>query len=132
MLSILMLKVAILWLERLGRDLTKMASIMKQMTPHRGVIARYQLMQTFDASGRSQNNPILDWRPGVGKTTIVEDWRSALLMGVCHQNCVEAFYRTHRPARCLSRAVEISRESEERLLKVLEEAETSGEISSLY
>lgn len=110
-------------LERLGRDLTKQAT-MKQLPPLIGREKEIrQLMQTLMLKDR--NNPILIGDSGVGKTTIV---------GGLAQRIVEGKVPTELRGK---RLIELSASSlvagtkyrgefEERLLKVLEEAESSG------
>jgi ATP-dependent Clp protease ATP-binding subunit ClpA len=112
-------------LERLGRDLTKQAAN-KQLTP---LIGRdnemRQLMQTLMLKDR--NNPILIGDSGVGKTTIVYGLAQRIVDGK-----VPAELRGRRlielSASSLVAGTKYRGEFEERLLKVLEEAEGSGDV----
>jgi len=112
-------------LERLGRDLTRLAS-MRQLTP---LIAREkeirQLMQTLMLKDR--NNPVLIGDSGVGKTTIVGGLAQRIVDGR-----VPVELRGKRlielSASTLVAGTKYRGEFEERLLKVLEEAESSGNI----
>ncbi|GHO74257.1 hypothetical protein KSD_20280 [Ktedonobacter sp. SOSP1-85] len=112
-------------LERLGRDLTKQASS-DQLTPLIGRDKEIRLlMQTLMLKDR--NNPILIGDSGVGKTTIVYGLAQRIVEG--H---VPAELRGKRlielSASSLVAGTKYRGEFEERLLKVLEEAETSGNI----
>lgn len=112
-------------LERLGRDLTKQASN-KQLTPLIGREKEIrQLMQTLMLKDR--NNPILIGDSGVGKTTIVAGLAQRIV-----DNKVPPELRGKRlielSASSLVAGTKYRGEFEERLLKVLEEAETSGNI----
>ena len=112
-------------LDRLGRDLTKQAS-MKQLTPLIGREKEMrQLIQTLMLKDR--NNPILIGDSGVGKTTIVAGLAQRILDGK-----VPPELRNKRlielSASSLVAGTKYRGEFEERLLKVLEEAEGSGDI----
>ncbi len=112
-------------LERLGRDLTKQAST-KQLTPLIGRDKEIRLlMQTLMLKDR--NNPILIGDSGVGKTTIVGGLAQRIVDGK-----VPPELRDKRlielSASSLVAGTKYRGEFEERLLKVLEEAEGSGNI----
>ncbi len=112
-------------LERLGRDLTKQASS-KQLTPLIGRDREIrQLMQTLMLKDR--NNPILIGDSGVGKTTIVGGLAQRIVDGK-----VPPELRDKRlielSASSLVAGTKYRGEFEERLLKVLEEAEGDGNI----
>jgi ATP-dependent Clp protease ATP-binding subunit ClpA len=112
-------------LDRLGRDLTKQAS-MKQLTPLIGREKEIrQLIQTLMLKDR--NNPILIGDSGVGKTTIVAGLAQRIVDGK-----VPPELRNKRlielSASSLVAGTKYRGEFEERLLKVLEEAEGSGDI----
>src|SRR5438874_11964315 len=112
-------------LERLGRDLTKQAS-MKQLTPLIGRDREMRLLiQTLMLKDR--NNPILIGDSGVGKTTIV----AGLAQRIVDEK-VPPELRGKRlielSASSLVAGTKYRGEFEERLLKVLEEAESSGDI----
>ena len=112
-------------LERLGRDLTKQASN-KQLTPLIGRDREIrQLMQTLMLKDR--NNPILIGDSGVGKTTIVGGLAQRIVDGK-----VPPELRDKRlielSASSLVAGTKYRGEFEERLLKVLEEAEGGGNI----
>ena len=112
-------------LEKLGRDLTKQASN-KQLTPLIGREKEIrQLMQTLMLKDR--NNPILIGDSGVGKTTIVAGLAQRIVDGK-----VPPELRGKRvielSASSLVAGTKYRGEFEERLLKVLEEAETSGNV----
>jgi ATP-dependent Clp protease ATP-binding subunit ClpA len=112
-------------LEKLGRDLTKQASN-KQLPPLIGREKELrQLMQTLMLKDR--NNPILIGDSGVGKTTIVAGLAQRIVEGR-----VPAELRGKRlielSASSLVAGTKYRGEFEERLLKVLEEAETGGNI----
>ncbi len=112
-------------LEKLGRDLTKQASN-KQLTPLIGREKELrQLMQTLMLKDR--NNPILIGDSGVGKTTIVAGLAQRIVEGK-----VPPELRGKRvielSASSLVAGTKYRGEFEERLLKVLEEAENSGNI----
>ncbi|GCF11618.1 AAA family ATPase [Dictyobacter arantiisoli] len=112
-------------LERLGRDLTRQASN-KQLAPLIGREKELrQLMQTLMLKDR--NNPILIGDSGVGKTTIVAGLAQKIVDGK-----VPAELRGKRlielSASSLVAGTKYRGEFEERLLKVLDEAETSGNI----
>jgi ATP-dependent Clp protease ATP-binding subunit ClpA/CHAT domain-containing protein len=112
-------------LEKLGRDLTKQAAN-KQLTPLIGRNKEIrQLLQTLMLKDR--NNPILIGDSGVGKTTIVGGLAERIVDGK-----VPAELRGKRlielSASSLVAGTKYRGEFEERLLKVLEEAESSGNI----
>ncbi|MDQ6661350.1 MAG: AAA family ATPase, partial [Chloroflexota bacterium] len=112
-------------LERLGRDLTKQA-LANQLTPMIGREKEIrQLMQTLMLKDR--NNPILIGDSGVGKTTIVGGLAQQIVDGK-----VPPELRGKRiielSASTLVAGTKYRGEFEERLLKVLEEAEGSGNI----
>ncbi|GAC1506110.1 MAG: hypothetical protein NVS2B12_20330 [Ktedonobacteraceae bacterium] len=112
-------------LEKLGRDLTKQASN-RQLTPLIGREKELrQLMQTLMLKDR--NNPILIGDSGVGKTTIVAGLAQRIVEGK-----VPPELRGKRvielSASSLVAGTKYRGEFEERLLKVLEEAENSGNI----
>jgi ATP-dependent Clp protease ATP-binding subunit ClpA len=112
-------------LERLGRDLTKQARN-KQLTPLIGREKEIRLlMQTLMLKDR--NNPILIGDSGVGKTTIVYGLAQRIIDGK-----VPPELRDKRlielSASSLVAGTKYRGEFEERLLKVLEEAEGSGNI----
>ena len=110
-------------LERLGRDLTKQATL-KQLTPLVGREKELrQLMQTLMLKDR--NNPILIGESGVGKTTIIGGLAQRIVDGK-----VPPELRGKRvielSASSLVAGTKYRGEFEERLLKVLEEAEGDG------
>jgi ATP-dependent Clp protease ATP-binding subunit ClpA/CHAT domain-containing protein len=112
-------------LERLGRDLTRQAS-MKQLPPLIGREKEMRLLiQTLMLKDR--NNPILIGDSGVGKTTIVMGLAQRIVDGK-----VPLELRGKRlielSASSLVAGTKYRGEFEERLLKVLEEAEGSGDI----
>ena len=112
-------------LERLGRDLTKQAAN-NQLTPLIGREKEVrQLMQTMMLKDR--NNPILIGDSGVGKTTIVGGLAQRII-----EDKVPRELRGKRiielSASSLVAGTKYRGEFEERLLKILEEAETSGDI----
>ncbi len=112
-------------LERLGRDLTRQASL-KQLTPLIGREKELRLlMQTLMLKDR--NNPVLIGDLGVGKTTIVGGLAQRIVDGK-----VPAELRGKRlielSASSLVAGTKYRGEFEERLLKVLEEAESAGNI----
>ncbi|GAC1615041.1 MAG: hypothetical protein NVS4B7_07420 [Ktedonobacteraceae bacterium] len=112
-------------LERLGRDLTKQASL-KQLTPLIGREKEIRLlMQTLMLKDR--NNPVLIGDSGVGKTTIVGGLAQRIVDGK-----VPTELRDKRlielSASSLVAGTKYRGEFEERLLKVLEEAEGGGNI----
>ncbi len=112
-------------LERLGRDLTKLAST-KQMTPLIGRDREIrQLMQTLMLKDR--NNPILIGDSGVGKTTIVGGLAQRIVDGRVPPE-LRGKRLIELSASSLVAGTKYRGEFEERLLKVLEEAETSGNI----
>jgi ATP-dependent Clp protease ATP-binding subunit ClpA/CHAT domain-containing protein len=112
-------------LDRLGRDLTRQASL-GQLTPLIGREKEIrQLMQTLMLKDR--NNPILIGDSGVGKTTIVGGLAQRIVDGT-----VPVELRGKRlielSASTLVAGTKYRGEFEERLLKVLEEAEGSGNV----
>ncbi len=112
-------------LERLGRDLTRQASS-GQLPPLIGREKELRLlMQTLMLKDR--NNPILIGDSGVGKTTIVTGLAQRIVDGK-----VPSELRGKRlielSASSLVAGTKYRGEFEERLLKVLEEAENSGNI----
>src|SRR6266704_4781841 len=112
-------------LERLGRDLTRQASL-KQLTPLIGRAKELRLlMQTLMLKDR--NNPVLIGDSGVGKTTIVGGLAQRIVDGK-----VPAELRGKRlielSASSLVAGTKYRGEFEERLLIVLEEAESAGNI----
>ncbi len=112
-------------LERLGRDLTKQAAN-KQLTPLIGRDKEIrQLMQTMMLKDR--NNPILIGDSGVGKTTIVGGLAQRIIEGKVPQE-LRGKRIIELSASSLVAGTKYRGEFEERLLKVLEEAEGSGNI----
>jgi ATP-dependent Clp protease ATP-binding subunit ClpA len=112
-------------LERLGRDLTKQAS-MKQLTPLIGREKEIrQLMQTLMLKDR--NNPVLIGDSGVGKTTIVGGLAQRIVDGKVPPE-LRGKRLIELSASSLVAGTKYRGEFEERLLKVLEEAEGSGNI----
>ena len=112
-------------LERLGRDLTKQASN-GQITPLIGREKEIrQLMQTLMLKDR--NNPILIGDSGVGKTTIVGGLAQRIVQGKIPQE-LRGKRLIELSASSLVAGTKYRGEFEERLLKVLEEAENSGNI----
>jgi ATP-dependent Clp protease ATP-binding subunit ClpA len=112
-------------LEKLGRDLTKQAQT-KQLTPMIGRDKEIRLLlQTLMLKDR--NNPILIGESGVGKTTIVGGLAQRIVDGR-----VPPELRGKRvielSASSLVAGTKYRGEFEERLLKVLEEAENNGNI----
>jgi len=112
-------------LERLGRDLTRQAS-MHQLPPLIGREKEMrQLIQTLMLKDR--NNPILLGDSGVGKTTIVAGLAQRIADGK-----VPSELRGKRlielSASSLVAGTKYRGEFEERLLKVLEEAEGGGDV----
>jgi ATP-dependent Clp protease ATP-binding subunit ClpA len=112
-------------LEKLGRDLTKQAQL-KQLPP---LIGREKdirlLMQTLMLKDR--NNPILIGESGVGKTTIVSGLAQRIVEGKIPPE-LRGKRLIELSASSLVAGTKYRGEFEERLLKVLEEAETSGNI----
>ena len=112
-------------LEKLGRDLTKLAQN-KQLPP---LIGREKdirlLMQTLMLKDR--NNPILIGKSGVGKTTIVGGLAQRIVEGKTPPE-LRGKRLIELSASSLVAGTKYRGEFEERLLKVLEEAETSGNI----
>jgi len=112
-------------LERLGRDLTKQAAN-KQLTPLIGRDKEIrQLMQTMMLKDR--NNPILIGDSGVGKTTIVGGLAQRIIDGKVPPE-LRGKRLIELSASSLVAGTKYRGEFEERLLKVLEEAEGSGNI----
>jgi ATP-dependent Clp protease ATP-binding subunit ClpA/CHAT domain-containing protein len=112
-------------LERLGRDLTKQASA-KQLTPLIGRDREIRLlMQTLMLKDR--NNPILIGDSGVGKTTIVGGLAQRIVDGKVPPE-LRGKRLIELSASSLVAGTKYRGEFEERLLKVLEEAEGSGNI----
>ncbi|MBV9019604.1 MAG: AAA family ATPase [Ktedonobacteraceae bacterium] len=112
-------------LERLGRDLTKLASN-KQLTPLIGREKEIRLlMQTLMLKDR--NNPILIGDSGVGKTTIVGGLAQRIVDGKVSAE-LHGKRLIELSASSLVAGTKYRGEFEERLLKILEEAETSGNI----
>ena len=112
-------------LERLGRDLTKQAEN-KQLTPLIGRDKEIrQLMQTMMLKDR--NNPILIGDSGVGKTTIVGGLAQRIVDGKVPPE-LRGKRLIELSASSLVAGTKYRGEFEERLLKVLEEAEGSGNI----
>lgn len=112
-------------LEKLGRDLTRQAQH-KQLAP---LIGRDKdlrlLMQTLMLKDR--NNPILIGESGVGKTTIVGGLAQRIVEGKVPPE-LRGKRLIELSASSLVAGTKYRGEFEERLLKVLEEAETSGNI----
>jgi len=112
-------------LERLGRDLTKQASL-KQLTPLIGRDREIRLlMQTLMLKDR--NNPVLIGDSGVGKTTIVGGLAQRIVDGKVPPE-LRGKRLIELSASSLVAGTKYRGEFEERLLKVLEEAEGSGNI----
>jgi ATP-dependent Clp protease ATP-binding subunit ClpA len=112
-------------LERLGRDLTKQAS-MKQLVPLIGREKEIrQLMQTLMLKDR--NNPVLIGDSGVGKTTIVGGLAQRIVDGKVPPE-LRGKRLIELSASSLVAGTKYRGEFEERLLKVLEEAESGGNI----
>ncbi|GHO92501.1 hypothetical protein KSF_025490 [Reticulibacter mediterranei] len=112
-------------LERLGRDLTRQATN-KQLTPLIGRDTEIRLlMQTLMLKDR--NNPILIGDSGVGKTTIVGGLAQRIVDGKVPPE-LRGKRLIELSASSLVAGTKYRGEFEERLLKVLEEAEGSGNI----
>ena len=112
-------------LERLGRDLTKLASL-KQLPPLIGREKEMRLLiQTLMLKDR--NNPILIGDSGVGKTTIVAGLAQRIVDGKVTPE-LRGKRLIELSASSLVAGTKYRGEFEERLLKVLEEAESSGDI----
>ncbi len=112
-------------LDRLGRDLTKQAS-QKQLTPLVGREKELrQLIQTLMLKDR--NNPILIGESGVGKTTIIGGLAQRVVDGRVPPE-LRGKRLIELSASSLVAGTKYRGEFEERLLKVLEEAEGSGNI----
>jgi ATP-dependent Clp protease ATP-binding subunit ClpA len=112
-------------LEKLGRDLTRQAAS-KQLTPliGRGKEIRL-LMQTLMLKDR--NNPILIGDSGVGKTTIVGGLAQRIIEGKVPSE-LHGKRLIELSASSLVAGTKYRGEFEERLLKILEEAEGNGNI----
>ncbi|HZU66189.1 MAG TPA: AAA family ATPase [Ktedonobacteraceae bacterium] len=112
-------------LERLGRDLTREAS-MRQLPPLIGREKEMRLLiQTLMLKDR--NNPILIGDSGVGKTTIVAGLAQRIVDGKVPPE-LRGKRLIELSASSLVAGTKYRGEFEERLLKVLEEAEGSGNI----
>src|SRR5579885_916116 len=112
-------------LERLGRDLTRQAS-MHQLPPLIGREKEMrQLIQTLMLKDR--NNPILLGDSGVGKTTIVAGLAQRIADGKVPPE-LRGKRLIELSASSLVAGTKYRGEFEERLLKVLEEAEGGGDI----
>src|SRR5438128_3247233 len=112
-------------LDRLGRDLTKQAS-MRQLPPLIGREKEMRLLiQTLMLKDR--NNPILVGDSGVGKTTIVAGLAQRIVDGKVTPE-LRGKRLIELSASSLVAGTKYRGEFEERLLKVLEEAEGSGDI----
>jgi ATP-dependent Clp protease ATP-binding subunit ClpA/CHAT domain-containing protein len=112
-------------LERLGRDLTKLAS-QRQLPPLIGREKEMRLLiQTLMLKDR--NNPILIGDSGVGKTTIVAGLAQRIVDGKVTPE-LRGKRLIELSASSLVAGTKYRGEFEERLLKVLEEAENSGDI----
>jgi ATP-dependent Clp protease ATP-binding subunit ClpA/CHAT domain-containing protein len=112
-------------LERLGRDLTRQAS-MHQLPPLIGREKEMrQLIQTLMLKDR--NNPILLGDSGVGKTTIVAGLAQRIADGKVPPE-LRGKRLIELSASSLVAGTKYRGEFEERLLKVLEEAEAGGDI----
>ncbi|MBE3561150.1 MAG: AAA family ATPase [Ktedonobacteraceae bacterium] len=112
-------------LERLGRDLTRQAAS-KQLTPLIGREKEIRLlMQTLMLKDR--NNPILIGDSGVCKTTIVGGLAQRIVEGRVPPE-LKGKRLIELSASSLVAGTKYRGEFEERLLKVLEEAENSGNV----
>src|SRR5579859_5351274 len=112
-------------LERMGSDLTKQA-IMKELQPLIGREKEMRLLiQTLMLKDR--NNPILIGDSGVGKTTIVMGLAQRIVDGKVPPE-LRGKRLIELSASSLVAGTKYRGEFEERLLKVLEEAEGSGDI----
>ena len=112
-------------LERLGRDLTKQAGT-RLLTPLIGRDKEIRLlMQTLMLKDR--NNPILIGDSGVGKTTIVGGLAQRIIEGKVPPE-LRGKRLIELSASSLVAGTKYRGEFEERLLKVLEEAEGNGNI----
>lgn len=112
-------------LDKLGRDLTKQAQN-KQLTPLIGRDKEIrQLLQTLMLKDR--NNPILIGESGVGKTTIVGGLARRIIEGRVPPE-LRGKRLIELSASSLVAGTKYRGEFEERLLKVLEEAEANGNI----
>jgi|GEM_PF-117324 len=112
-------------LDRLGRDLTRQAT-MHQLPPLIGREKEMrQLIQTLMLKDR--NNPILIGDSGVGKTTIVTGLAQRIVDGKVPPE-LRGKRLIELSASSLVAGTKYRGEFEERLLKVLEEAESGGDI----
>ncbi|HEY1353383.1 MAG TPA: AAA family ATPase [Ktedonobacteraceae bacterium] len=112
-------------LERLGRDLTRQAS-MHQLPPLIGRDKEMRLLiQTLMLKDR--NNPILLGDSGVGKTTIVSGLAQRIADGKVPPE-LRGKRLIELSASSLVAGTKYRGEFEERLLKMLEEAEGAGDI----
>jgi ATP-dependent Clp protease ATP-binding subunit ClpA/CHAT domain-containing protein len=112
-------------LERLGRDLTRQAS-MHQLPPLIGRDKEMRLLiQTLMLKDR--NNPILLGDSGVGKTTIVAGLAQRIADGKVPPE-LRGKRLIELSASSLVAGTKYRGEFEERLLKMLEEAESAGDI----
>ncbi|HEU5376605.1 MAG TPA: AAA family ATPase [Ktedonobacteraceae bacterium] len=112
-------------LERLGRDLTRQASA-NQLPPLIGREKEMRLLvQTLMLKDR--NNPILIGDSGVGKTTIVAGLAQRIVDGRVPPE-LRGKRLVELSASSLVAGTKYRGEFEERLLKVLEEAEGGGDI----
>lgn len=112
-------------LDRLGRDLTKQAS-MRQLPPLIGREKEMRLLiQTLMLKDR--NNPILIGDSGVGKTTIVAGLAQRIVDGKVPPE-LRGKRVVELSASSLVAGTKYRGEFEERLLKIIEEAEGSGDI----
>src|SRR6266568_1529682 len=112
-------------LERLGRDLTKQAA-MRQLAPLIGRDKEIRkLMQTLMLKDR--NNPVLIGDSGVGKTTIVGGLAQRIVDGAVPPE-LRGKRLIELSASTLVAGTKYRGEFEERFLKVLEEAEGSGNV----
>ena len=112
-------------LDRLGRDLTKQAA-MRQLPPLIGRDKEIrQLMQTLMLKDR--NNPVLIGDSGVGKTTIVGGLAQRIVDGAVPPE-LRGKRLIELSASTLVAGTKYRGEFEERFLKVLEEAESSGNV----
>src|SRR6266567_1348936 len=112
-------------LERLGRDLTKQAA-MRQLAPLIGRDKEIRkLMQTLMLKDR--NNPVLIGDSGVGKTTIVGGLAQRIVDGAVPPE-LRGKRLIELSASTLVAGTKYRGEFEERFLKVLEEAGSSGNV----
>jgi ATP-dependent Clp protease ATP-binding subunit ClpA len=112
-------------LDRLGHDLTKQAA-MRELPPLIGRDKEIrQLMQTLMLKDR--NNPVLIGDSGVGKTTIVGGLAQRIVDGAVPPE-LRGKRLIELSASTLVAGTKYRGEFEERFLKVLEEAESSGNV----